>query len=284
MPRLLSASYVRRLTVFSAALAFLAGCVMPPPPPVANPEHVLDHYLCYFVVETQFEPPPGVTLKDQFDRKPTAATFVEREYVCNPVEKIVDSRQYPIKRPDAHLVCYRFDRRPTDGVVRVKNQFDRWFQFRGQKLNIEETWMLCLPSEKRETRSEEPKIPPDLDHFKCYRVKPTDETQENVILHDQFLDGPSDVTNSQFLCTPTEKWYKGKHTGIAHPEAHLVCYFVHAPVFKQRQRFVSNQFETNVLLTPRQNPPVLCLPSRKRVLTPPRIPQEEPREERMPRQ
>jgi hypothetical protein len=235
-------------------------------------EAVLDHHLCYFFDETHFNPPNGVTVKDQFLDNPTSVTFTERDFLCNPVEKSSWRHDSPIRHQEAHLFCYRFDaRKPLDGVVKVHNQFDPWF-FGAQTLHIEETWGLCLPAGKKPITSGPPPIPTDIDHFMCYRVTPEDDVNRNVALKDQFLAGNSTIKRAFLLCNPTEKWFGKRHEVPEHREAHLVCYTVDTPTFTPRQVRVGNQFEANFLVTPRVHPPYLCVPSSKVVISRPKVP------------
>ena len=257
---------LRHTLIASLVIGLAAGCT---PWFLGGPTAVLDHYLCYFPDETGFNPPNGVSAADQFNKLPTQATFVQREYLCNPVDKRHGWwRRYPIKRPEAHLFCYRFDRMPVTGRVEVNNQFDPWFG--AQPLVLQETFMLCLPSGKgKQQNPNPPPIPPDLDHFKCYRVKPDNDTADTVTLKDQFLNKDADVRNAIFLCNPARKTKDGQGPPRLHPDAHLVCYSIGLSLPQPQNVRVANQFEPNFPVTVTKNPPILCVPSTKRVIDEP---------------
>jgi hypothetical protein len=253
--------------VGALVIGYVVACT-PAAQPTAGPTAVLDHYLCYFPDEIAFNPPNNVGVIDQFKLPPPVA-FVQREYLCNPVEKWHGWwRHYPIKRENAHLFCYRFDRKPVTGRVDVSNQLDpSWFAT--QKLALQESWMLCLPAGKGSAENPNPPpIPTDLDHFKCYSVKPDDPTADSVDLKDQFLPKrvTVDVRNAAFLCNPAEKRKAGKTWPPGHTDAHLVCYFISLSLPQPQKKHVANQFEPNFVVNVTKNPPILCVPSTKKVI------------------
>ncbi len=135
---------VRRLTV----LGPVALCVpslkrrgTEAPPTSPDPEKRLDHFRCYDVAP--LKTPKTVTLSDQFGTGRSAVVSVTR--LCNPVSK----NGAPVRRPEAHLVCYTIrDRTPSGGrSVTVRNQFGV------ARLRARTAHRLCLPSLKQDIRT-----------------------------------------------------------------------------------------------------------------------------------
>lgn len=101
---------------------------------------VVDHTKCYLVAGEPLQIP--LSLQDQFNEE--KLEFLEPALLCNPVVKVhlEDERTFGIK-DGAHHVCYRFQGQPPPvQTVEVDNQFGR------QKLEVQESALLCLPSSK----------------------------------------------------------------------------------------------------------------------------------------
>jgi len=108
--------------------------------------------------------------------------------------------------------------------------------------------------------------PETIDHFKCYKVKVTEGTQEfepiQVTLADQFEDKLFDVKKPKRLCNPVDK----NSEGIFNPLAHLMCYTVKRTEgepkhIKVTGIQVNNQFGPLQLDTKKEAE--LCVPSTK---------------------
>lgn len=101
-----------------------------------------NHYKCYDAVGPALNMP--VMLVDQFGvYQMTATTPV---LFCNPVEKCVDTGQYPIINPEMHLACYLLEPPMPGGMPAMAfDQFGDW-----QVTPMEPCW-LCLPSLKLHT-------------------------------------------------------------------------------------------------------------------------------------
>ena len=101
----------------------------------------IDYYKCYEVAKNSMnlELTPVVDLEDQFSVIFGVTVHRKPEVFCNPVVK--DDEQ-ELKTPGAHLACYRVKADKTAAEVAIKNQFGE------QTLNLTQTKLLCVPSEK----------------------------------------------------------------------------------------------------------------------------------------
>jgi hypothetical protein len=231
------------------------------PPP--KPETLLDHFFCHKVTH-KFDDPPEVILRDQFHPLETKKVTVgERWLLCNPVEKTHNGHTFERKHENAHLVCYRIPREPTDRTVTIENQMHE----RPRQLHVDKAYLLCLPSGKSET-DERPTIPRGLDHFKCYTPQLTSGALNiPVTLLDQFITEPKQFTaiSIALLCNPVEKTVverpdepgqgptamrgdKLGESGKMSPDdlikrPHLVCYELTPIVNFTKTVRIANQFE-----------------------------------------
>src|SRR5438874_6518336 len=147
--------------VVAVALVAVAG------PGARNSKFILDHYECYLIKPFQSFHPREVDLKDQFGER--KAVITGSFTLCNPVSK----NGAPIRRTDAHLVCYL--QKPMDfqpRKVTVANQFGRG------NLTVVKPETLCLPSGKAKIKAPSPPIPERFDHYACYLVKPASVFQQ----------------------------------------------------------------------------------------------------------
>ena len=98
------------------------------------------HFKCYKVLEVLSGDIPGGAyhLQDQFGEQDV--NIMEPVYFCNPVEKNGEARG------EGHLACYMIPPEQVDNrVVKIKNQFE----VNTNELILEESHMLCVPSEKK---------------------------------------------------------------------------------------------------------------------------------------
>jgi YVTN family beta-propeller protein len=235
-----------------------------------------DHFLCYKAKTTERTPkfePRDVTLADQFE---TGRFKVEKPAsLCAPAEKNDEG----IGDTDTHLESYKIkpaededdedheeEPEPRTRVL-VENQF-------GQLLvDILKPERLLVPSLKNRTEPVELPQPfdPPVDHFKCYKVELSEESEFpegiQVTLDDQFTASPKlfDVKKPTRLCAPVDK----NDEGIKKPDRHLMCYQVkpargEPKHEKIRGIYVNNQFGPEQLDVEKEEE--LCVPSLKTVL------------------
>ncbi|HEX9964804.1 MAG TPA: hypothetical protein VGB04_07455 [Allosphingosinicella sp.] len=102
-----------------------------------------DHYQCYRVVRGAALPPQPIAVADQFGR--SRIVLARPVMLCNPSAKVHREKDYPVKSPELHLVCYEPAREPRPRVrrVRIGNQFQV------ADLHVAERAMFCVPSNKK---------------------------------------------------------------------------------------------------------------------------------------
>lgn len=109
---------------------------------------------------------------------------------------------------------------------------------------------------------------PDLDHYKCYKVRSPKWARRGISIgiDDQFLSGgffhPLKVIKPTRLCTPVDK----NGEGIKNIYDHLICYKVKRAKGESKHErvraiHVNNQFGPRQLDV--KKPKELCLPSQK---------------------
>jgi hypothetical protein len=226
--------------------------------------------------ETDFCVPRGfpkgiqVSLKDQFE---TSRFNVTKPLaLCNPADKNGEG----IADPVTHLRSYQIGLAkgqpkhvPHAGVT-VENQFHP--AFGALLVDTIKPDRLLVPTARSLTQPVDEPDPSThgVDHFKCYRVKPTKKTPRftpirGVTVVDEFNQPRVvDVTKPTRLCTPVDK----NDEGIKNETNHLMCYEV-KPVKQPRQPkhtkvlgiFVNNQLAPEQVDTTK--PAELCVPSLK---------------------
>jgi hypothetical protein len=102
---------------------------------------------------------------------------------------------------------------------------------------------LCLPSGKGAP------APPDLDHFKCYRVQ-GGGARQTVTLADEIESKRTLVLKPAVLCNPVDKNGEGLHDAASH----LLCYAIRdaktrpkQPRLKKQNVTLVNQFGQQAL-------------------------------------
>jgi hypothetical protein len=100
---------------------------------------------------------------------------------------------------------------------------------------------------------------PALEHFKCYAVKPKPFHERQVVLRDQFLFAPADITRRGELCNPAQK----NDEPFQNRRAHLQCYAA-TGIDPLVQVAVRNKLGSQVLRV--HKPRRLCVPTQKRLL------------------
>jgi hypothetical protein len=227
-----------------------------------DPECFGDHYKCY---KAQQRPPRfqqrTVNLVDQFAE--TTTTVVRPTRFCNPGDKNGEG----IEDPTAHLLCYKVKEPPMAPVdVIVDNQFGE------QALTVTRVEQLCVPATKN-GMGEPSEL--NIDHFKCYKVKPTNGSpafQEQIVsLVDQFEMKTTRIIKPRFLCNPVDK----NGEGIKNAGGHLTCYRIKdtpgQPKFTGQQITALGQFGEQDLGTfagDCSKAAFVCVPSGKRIASP----------------
>jgi uncharacterized repeat protein (TIGR02543 family) len=169
----------------------------------------LDHYLLYIVTNGPAAN-AAVDLHDQFHDE-QGVSVTAPAFFANPVRKTHDGNVTEIENPEAHLVFYEISGGTFQTQVLVDNQFGE------QTLNVDDPYLLAVPSEKIDW------VQP-LDHFVCYGVEGAPYVGENVTLVDQFVAINATVGEALFFANPAEKKYNDVWTLISNHDHHLTFY------------------------------------------------------------
>jgi hypothetical protein len=237
-------------TAIVALVAAATGAHVPASADAASTKILLDHYQCYRVDPSPFQP-RSVVLRDQFGGSKAVVTQLQR--LCSPVHK----NGSLVRNPRAHLACYAI-RTASFHVRQVTytNQLGRG------RLAVVKPVQLCVPSGKSLDLKVAPPPAKGLDHYQCYLVKPTTPFKSRkVALLDQFGKSAPLVVTPTSLCAPVSK-NAGR---VLDRQDHLVCYSLRTTTtFKVRRALIVNQFgkATMAVVTPE----VLCVPSLKRLV------------------
>jgi hypothetical protein len=232
------------------------------------PDDCLDDFTCYQVRINpsggSFGSVSGVTLVDEFES--ASATISRPKVLCPPTNKNAEG----VVDDDTHLVAYAMRQSPGHTRrtgLKVTNQLGSVF------LDTMRPDTLLVPTAKDLLASPPA---PDLgaiavDHYKCYRVKPTRgkpafPSNTTVEVTDQFDTAPRllALRKPRRLCNPVDK----NGEGIKNPNVHLLCYQA-GPARGERRHvprlglYINNQFGPLRLNTMRERE--FCIPS---VLTP----------------
>ncbi len=228
-----------------------------PVPTATAAAGVVDHYKCY---ASKTKPgSPGfvrrdVTLADPFET--TAATVLETEELCNPV----DANGAGIADPSARLVCYKIRETHGQGAfasrdVAIENEFGP------QRVKARSPRSLCVPA-----AIGAPSLP-SLDRFKCYDArKPAGEpvfARRQLLLADAFESKLTRVVKPLRFCTAVD----ANGEGLMHHGAELHCYKIAdasgQSKFVRRDVGTADEFGLETLTV--QKPTVVCVPSTRDV-------------------
>lgn len=218
----------------------------------------LDAFKAYRVQEVVTE--HVVSLEGQFDDQPIPATLQRLEMLANPVG--IDGEA--IKNRQQHLTWYRLQQASKEPlrVVEVENRFGQL------RLTLGQPVFLLAPAEKKEAGSA---APTDLDHYKVYEVRQTKcvhRANRSVDLRDSLGEEKQvEVRFPRYLAVPVEKTVGGQRFPIHNAEEHLTIYEIRERKYSVGQWQVEDQFGTRDLTI--ENSELLCVPSRKREITPP---------------
>lgn len=237
----------------------------------------LDHFKCYSA--KSLAQGSTVDLMDEFGLEEnvfgTRKPWLKPNMLCNPVMKLHDGKEFPIRHPKEHLVCYKLKGRGmANKKIMISNQFGE-----EQRYVVYRQRALCVPSSKFLVQSDgqiDEELQSDcsldplkcpLDHFKCYTLRNfadnlTPSPRINVSLTDQFGEEEiKAVVRPRMLCNPATKWHDDKEFPVLHPDEHLMCYMLKKTKIADKTVIVANQFgEKQRLYVGASN--YLCLPSK----------------------
>jgi uncharacterized repeat protein (TIGR01451 family) len=214
-----------------------------------------DHFQCYEVRPQAFPAIRGVSVVDQFGSHMETVRFAHR--LCAPADKNGEFPDAPTD-PD-HLIGHLV----TAPRVRVLNQ-TVVNQFGTVKLDVIRPDVLMVPTLKSVTAPPPPLPQPSIDHFQCYKVKPSQGAPPftkilGVKVHDQFETAIVDLLKPVTLCAPANK--RGEDPSAPDHPSHLLCYQTKQAPFPATKTFTNSQFgPAQPLLIHRRE---LCVPSLK---------------------
>ena len=146
-------------------------------------------------------------------------------------------------------------------------------QFGELQLTTTRVHTLCVPAIKDQIGNLNDL---NINHFKCYRVRPTRGapkfTERGAQLADQFEIKATTVVKPYLLCNPVDK----NGEGIPDPTNHITCYKIKdvsgQPPFVPQVPNVTDQFVVQDLQTSARTEcgrtRLLCVPSSKRIASP----------------
>ena len=160
---------------------------------------LIDHVQCY-EIKPRNAPGVTVTVEDQFGTLEETTRYPHR--LCAPVSKDGEGILDPVPYLTGYVMDNpKFTRRPNQVVVN---------EFGTLTLDLTRPDILMVPSAKSLTAPIPPQAPPTLDHFQCYKVKPTRGTpkfeKRTVDIEDQ-LETFTDLTllRPYVLCAPADR-------------------------------------------------------------------------------
>jgi hypothetical protein len=216
----------------------------------------LDHFQCYEIKPKAFASIPGVSVEDQFGQHTETVRFPHR--LCAPADKRDEFPDAPT-HPE-HLIGHLV----TGPPVKVPNQ-TLVNQFGTIKLDVIKPDILMVPTLKTlAPPGPSPLTQPTIDHFQCYKVKPSKGAPKfqkilGVKVDDQFGTAQLDLLKPARLCAPANKRNEDP-TAPEHP-GHLLCYKTKNSAFGTVQTFTNSQFgPAQPLLIHRRE---LCVPTLK---------------------
>lgn len=182
-----------------------------------------DGYLCYRARSApRFDPLPGLFLID--DLESLYFEVVKRSSLCNPAEIASEGAH----RPDVHLLDYRIRRLSTAAKhvrqvgIEVRSALGTYAYD-----TVKEAGLL-VPSSESDVGPVDPLNDAlhDVDHYKCYRVKPTKgagrlDKNTMLVVGDTFDErGAHQIIRGSRLCLAVDKGGEG----IKRPGGHLMCH------------------------------------------------------------
>src|SRR6185503_2331369 len=146
---------------------------------------------------------------------------------------------------DAHLACFGIKDAKTTPKQPPFRRRSATLQnrFGAATVTVKGPGALCLPSAKGTS------APPDLDHFKCYRVQGRG-ARTTVTVADEIESKRTLVLKPVVLCNPVDK----NGEGVLDAASHLLCYAIRdaktrpkQPKLKKQNVTLINQFGQQAL-------------------------------------
>ncbi|TFH23527.1 MAG: hypothetical protein E4H03_05955 [Myxococcales bacterium] len=208
-----------------------------------------------------------VSLLDEFEDKMTLVAKPER--VGNPADKNGEG----ISIPEAHLVCYKIKDAKTDPAQLrfVRRSVQMMNPFGTEDLDVLKPTALRVPAATGGSFAPEAPASGVLDHFKCYKAKPskggTKFEPRTVTLVDGFENKETVALKPAEICNPVDR----EGEGVIDPAGHLECYRIkdaktdpRQPKFSGADVFATNPFGSEILRATK--PDRLCVPSTRQDL------------------
>lgn len=240
LPRLTQDQFGQhQLPVFRSELLLVPSHKIRWGPPPTNTEK--NHYKGW-----KLDPLPWPTTAQVVDQFMSDVLKLDSiRYLANPAQK----DNFPIVKPDDHLLWYSADGRDTCLRIVYENQFGL------DTFVIGTVTHLILPAQK------EPHPLPDpmLDHYKAYRVRNPQTFIRPTQLFDQFDVVPEqlDQLRPLYFCTPASKNGELIHD----PVTHYVAYEIFPKDNSIINRITVDQFGTHPVRTQRSE--LLMVPTQK---------------------
>jgi cysteine-rich repeat protein len=228
------------------------GCRDSEPPiddPLCRP---LDHFTCYVAKTSSgaaaFTRIPSLPVEDEFGAGNMA---VKKIYdLCTPTDKNGEDPGAP--GHEDHLMGYQIRAIAGSPPFVRRTNIEVTNQFGTIRVDTISPDRLLVPTAKSPTAPPALPVPPDPDHFKCYRAKLSSGSAvapvDGLSIEDQFGTLTVDLKKPTRLCSPANK--NGEDPDApTHPE-HLLCYKARrAPgtdgFVKQPNLFIANQLQAS---------------------------------------
>jgi hypothetical protein len=210
------------------------------------------HFQCY-EVEGHPRLTSGISLNDQFGPGMVDARKLKR--LCNPADMNGDDPTAP-SNPE-HLSGY-IVRQTSPPFVPVRdlvvaNELGTF------AVQLVKPTLMLVPSAIGVGTQATPLVNPQIDHFKCYKIKSTRARVFGVPVQDQFGTFSEDVKRPTRLCVPADE----NGSGIQNPNENLMCFkIVPQPPFRGPTAtiFIDDELTTNQGFRV-NHPRELCLPT-----------------------
>jgi hypothetical protein len=210
-----------------------------------------DAYQCY-EIKPATTAAATLTVQDRFTTMTETIRFPHR--LCAPADEDGTGLLDPVQ----HLVGYVMGGQVFKGVTGLTVTT----QLGTLQLDITRPSIFMVPTAKSLTAVPPPLVPPTIDHFQCYKVKPSRGAakfvRQAMTITDQFETQTVTLKKPYTLCAPANK--NGEDpTAPSHPTS-LLCYRAKGTTsFATLLAHITNQFgQDDVTLIHRRE---LCLPA-----------------------
>jgi hypothetical protein len=220
-------------------------------PPLGDPSCAgLDHFTCYKARVSKGTAPfvtiPSLPVEDAFGALPVDVK--KNASVCNPTDKNGENPGAPAH--EDHLESYEIKGSTGSPAFVKRTGLVVTDQFGTLTLDASKRERLLVPTALSAVAPPAAPVPPDPDHFECYKAKVTKDTAKftpipSLPIEDGFGPLTVEVKGPSRLCLPTNKDGEDP-TAPSHP-ALLLCYKVKTsrglPKFiAQPGLYIANQF------------------------------------------